>query len=101
MADGKQWYNDLRAEQKKLLQEKEQELTEELRDLRKRSRDMDARSREKELDKLRRKLRAGMEDLTVEDDEAVESVALSGEPVKEVVGGECYHIRIPKMKTGM
>ena len=84
--------NDLRAEQKKLLQEKEQELTEELRDLRKRSRDMDARHREQELDKLRRKLRAGMEDLTEDDEEAVESVALSGEPVKEVVEGECYYV---------
>ena len=84
--------NDLRAEQKKLLQEKEQELTEELRALRKRSRDMDARHREQEMDKLRRKLRAGMEDLTEEDEEVVESVALSGEPVKEVVEGKCYYV---------
>jgi DNA mismatch repair protein MutS2 len=28
----------------------------------------------------------------VEDDEAVSSVALSGEPVKEVVKGECYYV---------
>ena len=84
--------NDLRIEQKKLLEEKEQELTDELRELRKRSRDMDKREREKELDKIRRKLRAGIDDLTEEDDEAVESVALSGEPVKEVVEGECYYV---------
>jgi DNA mismatch repair protein MutS2 len=84
--------NDLRVEQKKLLQEKEQELTEELRELRKRSRDMDKHAREQELDKIRRKLRAGIDDLTEDDDDAVESVALSGEPVKVVVKGECYYV---------
>lgn len=84
--------NDLKAEQKKLLQEKEQELTEELRELRKRSRDMDKHAREQELDKIRRKLRAGIDDLTEDDDEAIESVALSGEPVKEVIKGECYYV---------
>ena len=84
--------NELKAEQKKLLQEKEQELTEELRELRKRSRDMDKHAREQELDKIRRKLRAGIDDLTEDDDEAIESVALSGEPVKEVIKGECYYV---------
>ena len=84
--------NDMRAEQKRLLKEQEEELSQELRDLRKRSRDMDSRKREQELDKIRRKLRAGIEDLTEEDDEAVESVALSGEPVKEVIKGECYYV---------
>ena len=82
----------MRAEQKRLLQDKEQELSEELRELRKRSRDMDKHEREKELDKIRRKLRAGIEDLETEDDEAVGSVALSGEPVKEVIKGECYYV---------
>ena len=84
--------NDMRAEQKRLLQEQEREISEELRDLRKRSKDMDRAEREKELDKIRRKLRAGVQDLEVEDDEAVDTVALSGEPVKEVVEGECYYV---------
>ena len=84
--------NELRAEQKNLLKEKEQEIAEELRELRKKSRDMDRAEREKELDKLRRKLRAGVDDLSEEDDEAVDSVALSGEPVKEVIKGECYYV---------
>lgn len=84
--------NDMRAEQKELLEEHEKELSEELRELRRHSRDMDRAEREKELDKLRRKIRAGIEDLTDEDDEAVESVALSGEPVKEVIKGECYYV---------
>jgi len=84
--------NEMRAEQKKLLEEKEQELTDELREIRRRSRDMDHRKREQELDKLRRKLRAGLDDLTEEDDEAVSKVALSGEPVKEVIKGECYYV---------
>lgn len=84
--------NDMRAEQKRLLQEQERELGDELRELRRRSRDMDRAQREKELDKIRRKLRAGIVDLEVEDDEAVESVALSGEPVKEVIKGECYYV---------
>ena len=84
--------NDMRAEQKKLLKDQEEQLTEELRELRRKSRDMDSRKREQELDKIRRKLRAGIEDLTEENDEAVENVALSGEPVKEVVKGECYYV---------
>ena len=84
--------NELRSEQKRLLKEKEQEISEELRELRRRSRDMEKAEREKELDKIRRKLRAGVEDLGEDDDEAVESVALSGEPVKEVVKGECYYV---------
>ena len=84
--------NDMRAEQKRLLEEQEKELSSELRELRKRSKDMDRAEREKELDKIRRKLRAGISDLEVEDDEAVSSVALSGEPVKEVVKGECYYV---------
>ena len=84
--------NDMRAEQKRLLQEHEEELSEELRDLRRRSKDMDRAEREKELDKIRRKLRAGISDLSSKDDEAAESVALSGEPVKEVIKGECYYV---------
>ena len=84
--------NDMRAEQKKLLQEQEKELGDELRELRRRSKDMDRAEREKELDKIRRKLRAGINDLEAEDDEAIESVALSGEPVKEVIKGECYYV---------
>ena len=84
--------NDMRAEQKRLLQEQEKELSDELRELRRRSKDMDRAEREKELDKIRRKLRAGIDDLETEDDEAVDSVALSGEPVKEVIKGECYYV---------
>ncbi len=84
--------NDMRAEQKKLLQDQERELSDELRELRRRSKDMDRAEREKELDKIRRKLRAGINDLEVDDDEAIESVALSGEPVKEVIKGECYYV---------
>ena len=84
--------NDMRAEQKRLLQEQEKEIAEELRDLRKRSRDMDRADREKELDKIRRKLRAGVQDLEQDDDEATDNVALSGEPVKEVIEGECYYV---------
>ncbi len=82
----------MRAEQKKLLEEQEKELSDELRELRRRSKDMDRAEREKELDKIRRKLRAGINDLEEDDDEAVESVALSGEPVKEVKKGECYYV---------
>ena len=82
----------MRSEQKRLLQEQEKELSDELRELRKRSKDMDRAEREKELDKIRRKLRAGINDLEEEDDEAVGSVALSGEPVKQVIKGECYYV---------
>ncbi len=84
--------NDMRAEQKRLLQEREDEVSEELRELRRRSKDMDRAEREKELDKIRRKLRAGISDLDEEDEDAVKTVALSGEPVKEVIKGECYYV---------
>lgn len=84
--------NDMRAEQKRLLQEREDELSEELRELRRRSKDMDRAEREKELDKIRRKLRAGISDLDEENEDAVKTVALSGEPVKEVIKGECYYV---------
>ncbi len=84
--------NDMRVEQKRLLQEREDELSEELRELRRRSKDMDRAEREKELDKIRRKLRAGISDLDEEDEDAVKTVALSGEPVKEVIKGECYYV---------
>jgi len=84
--------NDMRAEQKRILEEREAEVAEELRELRRRSKAMDRAEREKELDKIRRKLRAGISDLEEDDDEAVASVALSGEPVKEVVKGECYYV---------
>ena len=84
--------NDMRAEQKRLLQERDDELSEELRELRRRSKDMDRAEREKELDKIRRKLRAGISDLDEEDEDAVKTVALSGEPVKEVIKGECYYV---------
>jgi len=84
--------NDMRSEQKRLLEEQERELTEELKELRRRSKDQDKAERERELDKIRRKLRAGIADLEQDDDEAVEQVALSGEPVKEVVVGECYYV---------
>ena len=84
--------NDMRTEQKRLLQEQEKELSDELRELRRRTKDMDRAEREKELDKIRRKLRAGIADLETEDDEAVGKVALSGEPVKEVIKGECYYV---------
>ena len=84
--------NDMRAEQKRILEDREAEVAEELRELRRRSKAMDRAEREKELDKIRRKLRAGISDLEEDDDEAVASVALSGEPVKEVVKGECYYV---------
>ena len=65
-------------------------MSQELRDLRKRSRDMDNRKREQELDKIRRKLRAGVKDLTSDDDSAVANVRLPGEPPKKIEKGQKY-----------
>ena len=84
--------NDARAKQKELLEQKQEELDELVRDVKKkakRSYDDDAKA---ELDKIRRRLRAGVKDLSSdEEDDALVKVSLPGEPPKKIVRGEIYY----------
>ena len=86
--------NEARQEQKEYLEEREEEVDAMLKEFRKKSKRMDREETEAELNKIRRKLRAGIKDLEEDgDDEELESrVALSGEPVKQVIPGESYYI---------
>ncbi len=83
--------NDARAKQRDLLEEKQEELDELIKEVKakaKRSYDDDAKA---ELDKIRRRLRAGVKDLSADDDDDVISkVSLPGEPPKKIVKGEKY-----------
>ena len=85
--------NESRSEQKKLLEEREQEIDDMLREFRKKSEKMDRQETLAEMEKIRRRLRAGIKDLEddSEDDNNPEAVQ-SGEPVKEVVAGELYYV---------
>ncbi|MBR6488650.1 MAG: hypothetical protein IKT20_07040, partial [Clostridiales bacterium] len=64
-----------------------------LREFRKKSEKMDRQETMAEMEKIRRRLRAGIKDLEddSEDDNNPEAVQ-SGEPVKNVVAGELYYV---------
>ena len=85
--------NESRNEQKKLLEEREEEIDSMLREFRKKSESMDRQETLAEMEKIRRRLRAGIKDLNddSEDDNNPEAV-LNGEPVKNVVAGELYFV---------
>ena len=85
--------NEARKEQQEYLKEREEEVDAMIKDFRKKSKAMDREETEAELNKIRRKLRAGIKDLEddSEDEELAERVSLSGEPVKQVVVGESYY----------
>ena len=85
--------NDSKIEQKKLLEEREKEINEMIRDFRKKSRTMDRQETLAEMEKIRRRLRAGIDDLTDDsEDESAPEAAMSGDPVKNVVAGELYYV---------
>ena len=85
--------NESRNEQKKLLEEREEEIDSMIREFRKKSESMDRQETLAEMEKIRRRLRAGIKDLNddSEDDNNPEAV-LNGEPVKNVVAGELYFV---------
>lgn len=84
--------NETRAKQKEILEEKQEELDDIIREVKAKARksyDDDAKA---ELDKIRRRLRAGVKDLTSDDeDDAAAKVSLPGEPPKKIVKGESYY----------
>ncbi len=85
--------NDMRAEQKALLEEKQEELDEEIRRIKKRARRSSEEDAAEELDKIRRRLRAGVKDLrSDEEDDKLEAVSLPGEAPKSVKEGEQYFV---------
>ncbi|MCQ2482360.1 MAG: endonuclease MutS2 [Clostridia bacterium] len=85
--------NDSRAEQKELLKAKEAELDELIKKLKKNAEKQNSQNAQEELDKVRRRLRAGIRDLASDDDddEALKT-ALPGEIPKEIEIGKQYVI---------
>ncbi len=85
--------NDSRNEQKKLLEEREEEIDRMIRDFRKKSESMDRQETLAEMEKIRRRLRAGIKDLNDDsEDENNPEAVQNGEPVKDVVKGELYYV---------
>ena len=86
--------NDSRARQKELLEDKAEELEELIKSLRKESAQKSKDDMISEMEKIRKRLRAGAKDLTddSEDDLIMNTVSLPGEAPKEVKAGETYFV---------
>lgn len=85
--------NDSRAEQKALLKAKEEELEELIKELKRSSQSQNKQNTQEELDKVRRRLRAGIRDLSSsDDDELALNTSLPGEIPAEIVVGAQYMI---------
>ena len=76
-----------------MLEEREDEINGLLRDMRRRAKQQSREETIEELNNIRRRLRAGINDISEpEDDEIARRVALSGEPVRSVIVGESYYV---------
>lgn len=85
--------NESREEQKKLLSEREAEIDRMIHDFRKKSESMDRQETLAEMEKIRRRLRAGIKDLTDDsEDENTPEAVMNGEPVKKVEKGGLYYV---------
>ena len=85
--------NDMRNEQREILEQKESELDSMIRAAKKKAKKSAQESAAEELDKVRRRLRAGIKDLSSdEEDDLIENVALPGEAPKAVKEGEKYFV---------
>ena len=85
--------NESRKEQKKLLSEREAEIDRMIHDFRKKSESMDRQETLAEMEKIRRRLRAGIKDLTDDsEDENTPEAVMNGEPVKKVEKGGLYYV---------
>ena len=86
--------NDSRAKQKELLEEKEEELDELIREVKRRAKRNYDEDSKAELDLIRRRLRAGIKDLSGSDEEdnILSKVSLPGEAPKEIIKGEKYYV---------
>lgn len=85
--------NELRREQKKLLSEKEEELSLLIKEVKQKTDEDSKNVREEELNKIRRRLRAGIKDLSSDDEDyKLENVALPGEAPTKVELNELYYV---------
>ena len=85
--------DESRAKQRELLEDREEEINQMLKDFKKKSKELSRQETIDELNKIRRRLRSGIEDLGSDaDDELAQRVALSGEAVRDVVVGQVYYV---------
>ena len=85
--------NESREEQKKLLSEREAEIDRMIHDFRKKSESMDRQETLAEMEKIRRRLRAGIKDLTDDsEDENTPEAVMNGETVRTVEKGGLYYV---------
>lgn len=85
--------NEARRKQQELLEEKEAELEAELKRLRKASKKDSKQQALEDMEKVRRRLRAGLKDLTDDSSDAeIETTSLPGEAPKLVVVGQEYFL---------
>ena len=86
--------NDARAKQRDLLEQKQEELDEIIKEVKSKAKKNYDEDSKAELDKIRRRLRAGIKDLSGsdEDENILTKVSLPGEPPKQIVKGEKYFV---------
>ncbi|MBR1797465.1 MAG: endonuclease MutS2 [Clostridiales bacterium] len=86
--------NETRAKQRELLEDKQEELDDLIREIKAKARADYNDDAKAELDRIRRRLRAGVKDLSAddEDEDILRSVSLPGEHPKNVIKGEKYFV---------
>lgn len=85
--------NEARAEQKALLEEKEEELISLMKEMRKQKNNSSADEALAEMEKVKRRLRAGMEDLNDDSrDDELKDKGLAGEVPSEIKIGQEYYV---------
>ncbi|MBO4637482.1 MAG: endonuclease MutS2 [Clostridiales bacterium] len=85
--------NDMRREEREALEEKIEELDDMIRKLRKKSSQQDKRDAAEEMERVRKRLRAGLKDISDDShDEAIKDTVMPGEPPKVVKEGEMYYV---------
>ncbi len=84
--------NDARAKQKDMLEQKQDELDELIKEVKAKAKKNYNEDAKAELDKIRRRLRAGVKDLSSDEDDDVSlKVSLPGEPPKKIEKGLKYY----------
>lgn len=86
--------NDMRSEERAVLEDKERELDELIKEINRKIREDDAKDARAEADKVRRRLRSGISDIDGRQaaDDLSDRVALAGEPAREIIVGNMYYI---------
>ena len=85
--------NEMRREEKQALEEKIEELDDMIRKLRKSSKQQDKKDAAEEMERVRKRLRAGLKDISDDSqDHKIEDVVMPGEAPKAVKEGEMYYV---------